>query len=175
MALLPCPECGCATSSLAEKCPQCGRPVATFSAVSSPPGAEVEREVIVSNRTELADIISNRPREVEDLTLMFSDVDDDDLVGLTRLPNLTRVSITLAEDISDAGLVAIAKIMNLRELELGVGSQRITAAGIRALARLKRLEVLDLGLSVFESKLADAIRYLQKEVPTCVVKHFRGR
>jgi hypothetical protein len=179
MALIQCPEPDCAkrVSSRADKCPHCGCPLGTDTrgtstdrgqATAAPlnPKLTITDEMI----SQLDSIIAKCGSEIEHVVLV-GDWRDRYLERLLGFQKLTRLELFSTSKITDVGLVEIARIGTLRRVEFIPGcGEKVTSSGLRSLARLKNLELLKLGFSALNPKLADAIRYLQKELPMCVIK-----
>jgi hypothetical protein len=89
---------------------------------------------------------------------------DSELAQLARLPNLRRLYLVRAVDVTDAGLAHLEGLQNLKLLVLDDADQ-VTDAGLRSIGRLKclaRLE-LDLGRRMTPAGIAQ----LKRDLPHC--------
>jgi hypothetical protein len=79
---------------------------------------------------------------LQELSLSFDLVNDDDLQKLSALHNLTSIDLYAKQKITDRGLRGIAKLPNLRELNLQLTA--VTGSGVRSLLPATALAYLNL-------------------------------
>lgn len=91
-----------------------------------------------------------RGANIQSLSLRGVDIDDDCMMQLPHLPNLTTLQISHV-DISDKSVAAIAKCPALESLRLS--GERLTDAGLTPLKDLKTLRKLSLGLGFSAASL----------------------
>lgn len=79
-------------------------------------------------------------KQLQSLTLRFSNIKDDDLDAVSTMTNLNWLSL-IGTDIGDRGLLKLANLPHLEHLYIGL-CQRVTPEGIFALKKkLKKLDV----------------------------------
>ncbi len=88
---------------------------------------------------------------LESIHLSNSQIGDEALKALAKLPKLHRISMQ-QNAFTDAGLAHLADMKQLTSLWIGLGKGKITDAGVAHLADLENLEQLDLQ----HSKVTDA-------------------
>jgi hypothetical protein len=102
-------------------------------------------------------------RDIEEVTLFFAAVEDQDLATLRHCPRLKRLNLDYTS-IGDRGLAELVVLSRLEWLDLK--GTRVTDAGVASIARLPRLESLILdGLEVTDAGLqqlhdATSLRYV---------------
>lgn len=89
---------------------------------------------------------------LEQLELVDSAVDDDDLEGLAGFPRLKTLDLT-GTSITDAGLAKLAAIDSLEELD--VDEEIATAVGFESLAALKHLRLVHIAAWPYDDANAD--------------------
>ena len=90
-----------------------------------------------------------------DINLSISDVTDTELAGIIqRNPNLQTLCLNSCQNITDAGLAHLTRLITLQTLNLS-GCRNITDAGLEHLTRLITLQTLNLSFSnITDSGLA---------------------
>jgi hypothetical protein len=92
---------------------------------------------------------------------------DDDLAHLERLPNLRRLYLERAVDVTDAGLEHLLALKRLKFLVLD-DAEQVSDEGLRTLARLKSLAVLHLDLG--RRMTPAGIEHLKRSLPHCRIE-----
>jgi len=85
--------------------------------------------------------------QLKELSLSWTEITDKGLQVLQKLPNIERLSLHGANNISNDGLKEVARLKNLKHLELA--GTNITDDGLKHIENLGHLKILDLrGLAI---------------------------
>lgn len=120
---------------------------------------------VITNEVALKSLSS--VKNLQELSLKYADIDDEQIKGVSSLTSLTKLDLYFCKKITDEALEYFNPLINLQELILC--SCNITDTGIKHLSNLTNLEVLSLQLCKKVTCLGMAI--LANSNPTLTIKH----
>ncbi len=100
-------------------------------------------------------------KELRCIHINDAGIGDRSLAVLAKLPRLEKLSLQ-RNDFTDAGLAELKGMTQLKELWIGLGTERFTGAGLASLSNLVNLEVLELGRMPIDEEALKPLHRLTK-------------
>jgi serine/threonine protein kinase len=103
-------------------------------------------------------------RDLKDLRYLHindAGIGDRSLAVLAKLPRIEVLALQ-GNDFTDAGLAELKGMTQLKELWIGLGTERFTGAGLASLSNLVNLEVLELGRMPIDEEALEPLHRLTK-------------